>query len=311
MVNGSYSKKYPKKFNSHTTIDSNGFTVYWRRDGRKVIVRGQNIDNRWVVPYNIELLIKYNAHINVELCAKTKVIKYMFKYIHKGPDKATAVLEVDSRKNVQHNDNVCQENDEVKQYIDCRYISAPKIFVMLTMSSTQTFKFACNALGLLEDDNEWHEVLEEASVWASGHQLRHLFASMLTSCEVTDPLVLWDTHWRGLSDDLQGGFYFVYGSGGNGKTYLWKKLVNRLRMEGRLVLSVASSSIATLLLPGGRTAQSRFQIPLKLDETSTCSIAQKTDIAKLIKKIDLVIWDEAPMAHRHVFEAVDRIFKDY
>ncbi|XP_077239757.1 uncharacterized protein LOC143880671 [Tasmannia lanceolata] len=105
----------------------NGFPVYRRRrDGRKVIVRGRKIDNRWVVPYNIDLLIKYNAHINVELCAKTKVIKYLFKYIHKGPDRATVVLEVDSKTNVQHTDNFRQENDEVKQYLDCRYISAPE-----------------------------------------------------------------------------------------------------------------------------------------------------------------------------------------
>ncbi len=30
-----------------------------------------------------------------------------------------------------------------------------------------TFKDACIAMGLLTDDNEWHEALEEASFWAS------------------------------------------------------------------------------------------------------------------------------------------------
>jgi hypothetical protein len=50
-----------------------------------------------------------------------------------------------------------------------------------------TFKDACIAMGLLADDNEWHQALEEASVWASGRQLRDMFASMLMFCEVTNP----------------------------------------------------------------------------------------------------------------------------
>jgi len=35
-----------------------------------------------------------------------------------------------------------------------------------------TFKDACIAMGLLTYDNEWDQALEEASVWASGRQLR-------------------------------------------------------------------------------------------------------------------------------------------
>jgi hypothetical protein len=30
-----------------------------------------------------------------------------------------------------------------------------------------TFKDACIIMGLLEDDNEWHQALEEANIWAS------------------------------------------------------------------------------------------------------------------------------------------------
>lgn len=63
----------------------------------------------------------------------------------------------------------------------------------------------------------------------------------------------------------KGGLFFVYGSGGCGKTFLWKTLICRLRSKGQIVLPVASSGIAATLLPGGRTAHSRFHIPLKLD----------------------------------------------
>jgi hypothetical protein len=50
-----------------------------------------------------------------------------------------------------------------------------------------TFKDACITMGLLIDDNEWHQALEEAGVWALGRQLCDMFASMLMFCEVTNP----------------------------------------------------------------------------------------------------------------------------
>ncbi|XP_074327090.1 uncharacterized protein LOC141665031 [Apium graveolens] len=73
-------------------------------------------------------------------------------------------------------------------------------------------------------------------------------------------------------DSNQGGLFFVYSSGGCGKTFLGKTLCCRLRSVGRIVLPVASSDIAATLLPGGRTAQSRFYIPLKLDQHSVAGI---------------------------------------
>jgi len=66
-----------------------------------------------------------------------------------------------------------------------------------------TFKDACIAMGLFADDNEWHQALEEASVWALGRQLRDMFASMLMFCEATNPRQLWDAHWESLSDDIE------------------------------------------------------------------------------------------------------------
>lgn len=108
----------------------------------------------------------------------------------------------------------------------------------------------------------------------------------------------------------KGGLFFVYGHGGTGKTFLWKTIIGKLRSEGRIVLAVASSGIASLLIEGGRTAHSRFRIPIELDENSVCDIRQNTMFSELIKKTDLVVWDEAPMNHKHVFEAVDRTFRD-
>ncbi|KAG5583393.1 hypothetical protein H5410_054020 [Solanum commersonii] len=50
-----------------------------------------------------------------------------------------------------------------------------------------------------------------------------------------------------------------------------------IRSKGDVVLTVASSGIASLLLPGGRTAHSRFVIPLNITEDSTCNLKQALD----------------------------------
>jgi len=64
------------------------------------------------------------------------------------------------------------------------------------------------------------------------------------------------------------------------------------------VLVVASSGITSLLLLGGRTAHSRFKIPIDLHDESTCNITQQMKVAELVRKTDLIIWDEAPVMHR-------------
>ena len=47
------------------------------------------LGNAWVVPYNPVLLLKYDAHINVEICATIRAVKYLHKYIFKGSDRTT------------------------------------------------------------------------------------------------------------------------------------------------------------------------------------------------------------------------------
>ena len=73
-----------------------------------------------------------------------------------------------------------------------------------------TFQAACVALGLLEDDNEWNEALEEASVTQTGHMLRNLFVSILVNCTPAQPLQLWNTHKVHITDDLQRALRRLY-----------------------------------------------------------------------------------------------------
>ncbi len=85
----------------------------------------------------------------------------------------------------------------------------------------------------------------------------------------------------------------------------------QVRGEGRIVLCVASSGIASILLPGGRTAHSRFKIPVEnLHAHSTCSVTKESTYAALLLTTDIIIWDEAGNQHRWAPEAVDRLMKD-
>ncbi|CAA7044529.1 unnamed protein product [Microthlaspi erraticum] len=108
----------------------------------------------------------------------------------------------------------------------------------------------------------------------------------------------------------KGGVFFVYGFGGTGKTFLWRILSSAIRYREEIVLNVASSGIASLLLQGGRTAHSRFGIPLNPDEFTTCVMSKGSDLANLVKESSLIIWDEAPMMSRHCFESLDRSLSD-
>ena len=86
--------------------------------------------------------------------------------------------------------------------------------------------------------------------------------------------------------------------------------MDAVRSKGKIALAVASLGIAALLLPGGRTAHSRFHIPINVNDESTCEIKQKTQTAKLLLKTSIILWDEAPMANRNCFEAVSRSLQD-
>jgi DNA replication protein DnaC len=273
-----------------------------------------------------------------------------------------------------------------------------------------TFREACLARGLLEDDGEWRQCLEEACHMQTGTRLRLLFVMILNFCRPACPDALWITYRQGMCDDLryrltssgvaspseeqvfdyglylinqllgdygrtlcdfppmplpqrqdwgrlsenphiaeqldynpveemnaaqererllnsdqqhayeaitmsvltnQPQLYFLDGPGGTGKTYVYNTICNRLCAETQVVLCVASSGIAALLLSGGRTAHSTFKIPVEqLHQHSTCGIAKESQYAQMLAIARLLIWDEAGNQSRYAFEAVDRLLQD-
>jgi hypothetical protein len=105
--------------------------------------------------------------------------------------------------------------------------------------------------------------------------------------------------------------FFLHGSGGTGKTFVYQSIINYVRSQSQIVLCVASSGIAALLLPGGQTAHSMFKLPIEnMNSDSFCAIAKNSQRADLLRKTALVVWDEAGPQHRHAAQALDRTCRD-
>ncbi|XP_042980082.1 uncharacterized protein LOC122310265 [Carya illinoinensis] len=116
--NGHCKNNYPRHFVPNTTIGNDCFPIYKRSDdGRTVKIRGHDLDNRRVVPYNSYLLAMFDCHINVETCSTIKAVKYLYKYIYKGHDRVAFNL-VSEQPN--------QQIDEIQQFQSARWIVPPE-----------------------------------------------------------------------------------------------------------------------------------------------------------------------------------------
>ena len=123
MENGRCTKNFPKDFQKITSVDQdNNYATYRRRapeDGGRQIVcpkTGRIIDNRWVVPYNPFLSLRFNCHINVERCTSPKAAKYLYKYVTKGSDRAMVATVLE--------DQVGNQRDEITEYEDLRSVGS-------------------------------------------------------------------------------------------------------------------------------------------------------------------------------------------
>lgn len=509
---------YPKDFSEITSNGENSYPSYRRRnDGKQVTVRNKPLDNRHVVPYSPFLLAKFDCHINVEICADVKLVKYLYKYIHKGHDKlAYQVVPAVSTE--------CQ--DEIHAYQNGRWICAPEAYwriysfpmsdmhpavivlpvhlpnhqplrfgknqslqqvlanpysgiTMLTeffamnasnkdaqrlnllykefpeffvWESTErhwkirkkqvvigrlctvsplegeryferlllvnvrcpksfndlmtvggkkfdTFREAAVSRGLLHSNKYVDTCLAEAALFQAPSCLRILFAMLLIYAVTSDLQVLWDKYYYSLSEDFasnarftkkevlektvdaidmiltsmdkciadfpirfhvdysvhidrlsrdyryeslmrvseidkasinqlndeqqqvyntivarlhvgQGGVFFLDGPGGTGKTFLYRALLAYVRSRGNIALAVATSGVAASLLPGGRTAHSRFKLPLDVDDVCAARISKQTSLAKMITESKMIVWDEASMANKHTIEALHHLLCD-
>ena len=89
---GLCKRHFPKDTSSQTVVLPNKFPKYRRRCLNTAVVKGRIITDDWVVPHSPFLLLKYGAHINVEIAAHVKTFKYVYKYVLKSPDTAVVCV---------------------------------------------------------------------------------------------------------------------------------------------------------------------------------------------------------------------------
>jgi hypothetical protein len=126
----------------------------------------------------------------------------------------------------------------------------------------------------------------------------------------TDQKACFDAITDAITTSPETAHFYLQGPGGSGKTFLYMALCHYYRGQSKIVLCVASTGVAALLLPGGTTSHSAFCIPLELSSVSICGIKKQSKAAALLLRVDLIIWDEVPMQHKYCFEAVHRLFCD-
>ncbi|GKA93592.1 ATP-dependent DNA helicase PIF1-like protein [Tanacetum coccineum] len=169
-TDGKCLKQFPKAFLPKTFLDEEGYPHYRRRDNKVTVKKGKfTYDNKHVVPHNRYMLLKYNAHINVDWCNRSKAIKYLFKYLNKGPDRATIVIEENVKMGLHW---------QLKP--SWRGVQGFEELMTVNNRICPTFKEACFTYGLLNDNREWTKAISEASL----------------------PLKLLEENWQTLSEDI-------------------------------------------------------------------------------------------------------------
>jgi len=116
MVNGKCSKCFPKEYRERTDWAEDNYPLYARPNNGLVFeCNGARFTNQYVVLYYSQLLLLFDCHLNVEISARLGTVKYLSKYIYKGPDRAT--IEISGRM-----------QNEIKAHLDGRFIGPIKAY---------------------------------------------------------------------------------------------------------------------------------------------------------------------------------------
>ncbi|XP_071695650.1 uncharacterized protein [Rutidosis leptorrhynchoides] len=295
MQIGKCSKHFPKDFALEKRVDGDAYPIYRRRDDGNYIMKGdKKLDCRNVVPYNKTLLKQYRAHINVEWCNQLGAIKYLFKYINKGPDRITMAVERSCDSNI-----ACEASWRLFNY-EILYRTPIVYRLQFHRPNHQPIYF--------DGDEDIEDVLTKPSVGTS------MFLEWM-ECNKHD------ANSRPLTY-VEFPRYYVW----KDDIRKWTKRIGQ-RTVGRINFVPPKSDRVWTATKDLLSDDLKHECPphLKLNDTNqlrevlyNLSLVKiekmlnssDSELAALLNKAKLIIWDEAPLMHIHCFEAFDCKMRD-
>ncbi|XP_048493069.1 uncharacterized protein LOC125493635 [Beta vulgaris subsp. vulgaris] len=197
MIDKQCSKHFPKRFNDETRVDDEGYPVYRQRDNGSIVEKsGVHLDNRYVVPYNAELLLKYQGHINVEWSCEAIWRIFGFSIHYQTPAVERLSFHLPGEQIVLFNDHADVESTQrewtprangftIGRIYHVSPGSGEKFYLRTLLNFVKgatcyddirtvdglvypTFKEVCYARELLDDNKEYVDAITEASFRESG-----------------------------------------------------------------------------------------------------------------------------------------------
>ena len=180
---------------------------------------------------------------------------------------------------VREHDNALRLVDDTLQQFRLEAKSYMRSYKKGVPTATATESFANECKGI-QEEKKYDAAVEKKQLFDEMPDLNKeqqtIFDDVVKSVESRSP-------------SFKNVFY-ADGPAGSGKTFLYRKLIHYFRSKGHIVLIVAVSGIAALLLPGGRAAHSRFRIQVSSPLAgAAANVAANSATAELFRQTTLIM----------------------
>ena len=145
-------KRFSKSICSKSNLNHSLSYFKYRRLERE-LVSNISWDNNWVIFYNSYLLLKYETHINVEICTSIKFVTYLYKYVFKKSNHVDVSIEItlivnESMRRINHErahrNDIVEFVDEIKIYHDVKWMSFCEIAWRILELKIEKIKLSIN-----------------------------------------------------------------------------------------------------------------------------------------------------------------------
>ncbi|GJR59483.1 DNA helicase [Tanacetum coccineum] len=263
MQKGSCNKHFLKKYNEKTFFDTNGHTQYRRRDTEVYVMKGES-------RRPLLLPVATVPSKRVKFLVEVQTVNDQVFLTYRAACEALGLLGDDKEWDIALEESIVSASStKLQEYILYeleailnRFGKSVKVF-RLPPPLEHLLKDLKNKL-LMEERNYRPDFpMQDATNFIPklNHDQKEIYHLIINA-----------------SEKSRQEFLFFYGHGGTEKTFLWKTIISSRRSQGKIVLAVASSSIASLLLLAGRTTRSRFKLPLDLTDETLRDLINATEI---------------------------------